>query len=64
MAGVVTRAARKGDPQPTRMLEIPMASFSTTIDEARPFEIGNELADLPWHTQSSITMILDIKRES
>jgi hypothetical protein len=49
MMRIVSRLSGQGDPLPFRMLEIPVASLASPVDETGFYEIGNDLTDFSWH---------------
>jgi len=49
MLGVVAWAAAQRHPHASRVCEIPMAALAAAIHKPRPFQVGNQLANLARH---------------
>ena len=56
MAGVGARLTRKGDANTSGMDEITVTALPAPVDEAGPFEVGEQFAELSGH--ASIRTIL------
>jgi hypothetical protein len=49
MLGIAAQSAADGYPDATRMLVVPVASFSSSIHKAGSFQIANQFSDFSGH---------------